>query len=111
MVGPWALAGLAIVNLGRAAARSASVYLGPGLLAAGAAAALIRPRIDLPDVSDVLMAATIVGAAVLVITAMPEGQTWTRVLWSGRATAPPRPIGPMRAVAVLGEVRLDFLHA
>jgi hypothetical protein len=107
--GPYALAVLAVANLTRAAVRSASIYLGPALLTLPVLLLLFTPALNLSDVLDVLLIVVLVAAAMLVLSAFPEGGTWTRIMWTGRAKGPPKVAGEIRAVVVLGEIRLDLL--
>ncbi|MBQ1034802.1 hypothetical protein [Micromonospora sp. C81] len=107
--GPYALIALAVVNLGRAATRSALVFIGPLTLAAIAAALVLRPGIRLSHLTNLSIAVAFLGAAALVVSASAEERSWARVMWTGRVAAPAALLGDLRAVAVLGEVRLDML--
>lgn len=110
-VGPYLLAVLAFINLGRALTSSASAYVGPALLASAALAFLLQPSIDFSRAPDVIIVAVVVIAALVIASALPEERTWTRVMWTGRARAPRELAGRLRAIAILGEVRLDMLSS
>jgi len=106
--GPYVLGALAAVNLARSL-RSTAAFLGPMLIALAAAVVLLRPSIHRDQVEGVAVLVILVVAAALILREYPETATWTRVLWTGRARAPARIGGRLRAVAVLGEIRVDLL--
>lgn len=107
---PWALLGLAFINLARSILRIESV-LAPGLLAAVAAIVLaLRHGIATHTVLDIALplALTFAGAALLLSIGAKSEKSWTRVLMTGRV-APTDPVtGVLRPRAVLGEVRVNL---
>ncbi|SCG34730.1 hypothetical protein [Micromonospora humi] len=107
--GPYALAALALVNLARALTRSVAAYIGPGILATIAAIVALRPAVSPAQVTNIAFAVVFVGAVALATSAVGGERPWTRVMWSGRVAALNALRGQLRAVAVLGEIRVDML--
>ncbi|MGC4888093.1 hypothetical protein [Micromonospora sp. DT227] len=107
--GPYALAALALVNLGRALTRSAVAYIGPGILATIAAIVALRPAVTLAQATNITIAVVFVGAVALAASAVQDEHPWTRVMWTGRVAALNALRGQLRAVVVLGEIRVDML--
>ncbi|MGW0242019.1 hypothetical protein [Micromonospora chalcea] len=109
--GPYALIALAILNLGRAVTRSALVLVGPAILVTIAVALAYRPEVGSADAVDLAVALAFAGAVALVMSAVKDEQLWTRVMWTGRVAALAALRGRLRAVAVLGEIRVDMLQS
>ncbi|HEX6469065.1 MAG TPA: hypothetical protein VF069_08210 [Streptosporangiaceae bacterium] len=107
--GPYILAALATVNMARSLVRSDAAFLAPVLLGSAAAVLLLRPSIGRSQVEDAVVVAVLIAAVALILREYPEQTSWTRVLWTGRARAPVRIVGRLRAVAVLADFRVDLL--
>lgn len=108
---PWALLGLAAVNVVRSAV-TAEALIGPLVIGTVALVGLgVSQGIGERTVRDLLVPVSLaVAGAVLVLSAGPEGQTarWSRVLSTGWVVVP-ADAGPLVTVrAVLGELRADL---
>ncbi|MEV5849342.1 hypothetical protein AB0M32_46020 [Streptomyces sp. NPDC051985] len=108
---PWALLGLALVNLLRSAV-SAESLIGPLTLGAVAAGGLLLSRKGggWAFADWVLPVVLALAGACLVLTDAPRTPTtrWSRVLSTGRVVVPPDS-GPLLTLrAVLGDLRADL---
>jgi hypothetical protein len=107
---PWALLGLAAVNLAVSLMRLESV-LAPGLLAfIGLVALAIRHGFAGNTVIDFALPAMVAfaGAVLLLSSGAAAGTSWTRVLVTGRVEAPEQVHSPLRPRAILGEVKANL---
>jgi hypothetical protein len=107
---PWALLGLAAVNLVRSFLRLESL-LAPGLLAAVAVVVIaMRQGVAGLVVIDYLVPAVLVviGAALLLSISSRGGLSWTRVLMTGTVDAPAAVTGVLRPRVILGELRANL---
>ncbi|MFF7469610.1 hypothetical protein [Streptomyces sp. NPDC008092] len=107
---PWALLGLALVNLVRSAV-SAEALIGPLALGGIALAGLVLARkVDGRALEDWIPVGLALAGIGLVLSAAPDTSTtrWSRVLSTGRITVP-ADAGPLLTVrAVLGDLRADL---
>ncbi|WP_038515086.1 hypothetical protein [Amycolatopsis japonica] len=107
---PWALAGLAAVNLLRSLLRTGSL-LAPGILAFAAMTALaFREGVAARPLVDVIIPAVIVLTGMTLLLSAGSGLTasWTRFLVSGRVIASVPPPDGVRPRAILGELKADL---
>lgn len=108
---PWALLGLAALNLLRAAVPPSSL-IGPLVLAAIATTALVQADvIGARSVADLALPVVLaLSGALLVHTAAPNsrGSRWSRILTTGRVVVPADASGTLTLRAVLGELRADL---
>ncbi|GAA4068452.1 hypothetical protein [Streptomyces shaanxiensis] len=108
---PWALLGLAALNLLRAAIPPASL-IGPLALAAVSTVALVAAgEISAHLVTALaLPAALALSGALLIGTAAPSGRgsRWSRTLTTGRVVIPAEASATLTLRAVLGELRADL---
>ncbi len=108
---PYLLVALATLNLLRSAVRSTAALIGPAVLVLVAVALKFRSSVDFGNIGDLLLLIGLILAVALVVSALPQGLTRARVLWTGEARPPLRIEGRVYAIAILGELRLNLSRA